>query len=109
MNRHRDRQRDKQTNIWTFRLIESIGPEGRCFENHNLAYFVDSFFLSQKKAKHHISSLTLTLLRGLRESVLLGGRGGNFFLSTGGRGEGEQGREDWGESWGGKGAKWVLT
>ena len=24
---------DKQTDIWTFRLIESIGPEGRCFEN----------------------------------------------------------------------------
>ena len=23
----------KQTNIWTFRLIESIGPEGRCLEN----------------------------------------------------------------------------
>ena len=23
---------NKQTNIWTFRLIESIGPEGRCFE-----------------------------------------------------------------------------
>ena len=21
-----------QTNIWTFRLIESISPEGRCFE-----------------------------------------------------------------------------
>ena len=24
---------DTDTNIWTFRLIESIGPEGRCFEN----------------------------------------------------------------------------
>ena len=23
---------DTQTHIWTFRLIESIGPEGRCFE-----------------------------------------------------------------------------
>ena len=23
----------KHTNIWTFRLIESIGPEGQCFEN----------------------------------------------------------------------------
>ena len=30
---HTDRQTDRQTNIWTFRLIESIGPEGRCFEN----------------------------------------------------------------------------
>ena len=28
-----DKQTDKQTNIWTNRLIESIGPEGRCFEN----------------------------------------------------------------------------
>ena len=27
-----DRQTDRQTNIRTFRLIESIGPEGRCFE-----------------------------------------------------------------------------
>ena len=27
-----NRQTDKQTNIWTFRLIESIGPEGLCFE-----------------------------------------------------------------------------
>ena len=28
-----DKQTDRQTHIWTFRLIESIGPEGRCFEN----------------------------------------------------------------------------
>ena len=28
-----DRQTNKQTDIRTFRLIESIGPEGRCFEN----------------------------------------------------------------------------
>ena len=27
-------QTNKQTDIWTFRLIESIGPEGPCFENH---------------------------------------------------------------------------
>ena len=26
-------QTHTQTHIWTFRLIESIGPEGRCFEN----------------------------------------------------------------------------
>ena len=25
--------RHTNTHIWTFRLIESIGPEGRCFEN----------------------------------------------------------------------------
>ena len=25
-------QTDKQTHIWTFRHIECIGPEGRCFE-----------------------------------------------------------------------------
>ena len=30
-----DRQTHTQTHIWTFRLIESIGPEGRCFENKN--------------------------------------------------------------------------
>ena len=30
---HTDRQTDKHTHIWTFRLIESIGPKGRCFEN----------------------------------------------------------------------------
>ena len=29
-----DRQTHKHTHIWTFRLIESIGPEGRCFENY---------------------------------------------------------------------------
>ena len=27
-----NRQTDIHTNIWTFRLIESIGPEGLCFE-----------------------------------------------------------------------------
>ena len=26
-------QTDRQTHIWTNRLIESIGPEGQCFEN----------------------------------------------------------------------------
>ena len=30
VNKHTDRQ----THIWTNQLIESIGPEGRCFENH---------------------------------------------------------------------------
>ena len=44
---HTDRQTDKQTNIWTFRLIESIGPEGRCFENkscfHRLLCFLAIF------------------------------------------------------------------
>ena len=27
-------QIDRQTHIWTFRLIESIGPEGWCFANY---------------------------------------------------------------------------
>ena len=27
-----NRHTNTQTDIWTFRLIESIGPEGRCFE-----------------------------------------------------------------------------
>ena len=31
-----DRQTDRQTKIWTNRLIESIGPEGRCFEHQTV-------------------------------------------------------------------------
>ena len=30
-----DRQTDRQTNIWILRLIESIGPEGHCFEKNS--------------------------------------------------------------------------
>ena len=30
---HTDGETDRQTDRRTFRLIESIGPEGRCFEN----------------------------------------------------------------------------
>ena len=33
VNRHTDTQIDRQTHIWTNQRIESIGPEGRCFEN----------------------------------------------------------------------------
>ena len=33
---HTDRHTDKHTHGRTFRLIESIGPEGRCFENLKL-------------------------------------------------------------------------
>ena len=33
VNGQRNKKTDRQTHIWTFRLIESIGPEGRCFEN----------------------------------------------------------------------------
>ena len=33
VNRQTDRQTDGQTHRRTNRLIESIGPEGRCFEN----------------------------------------------------------------------------
>ena len=33
VNTHTDRQTDGHTHRRTFRLIESIGPEGRCFEN----------------------------------------------------------------------------
>ena len=29
-----NKQTDKQTNIWTFQLIESIGPEGRCIKKY---------------------------------------------------------------------------
>ena len=30
---HTNRRTDRRTRRWTFRLIESIGPEDRCFEN----------------------------------------------------------------------------
>ena len=33
-NTQTDKHTDGQTHRRTFRLIESIGPEGRCFENH---------------------------------------------------------------------------
>ena len=33
VNRHTNKQTYGQTDRRTFRLIESIGPEGRCFEN----------------------------------------------------------------------------
>ena len=32
VNRQTHRRSDKHTDRWTFWLIESIGPEGRCFE-----------------------------------------------------------------------------
>ena len=41
-----DRHTHKQTHIWTFRLIESIGPEGRCFENAEQLF---SYFPNQPK------------------------------------------------------------
>ena len=34
VNRQTDRQKDRQTHIWTNRLIENIGPEGQWFENN---------------------------------------------------------------------------
>ena len=43
-----DKQTNRQTDIWTFRLIERIGPEGRCFENFYLdtkIYFPELKFL----------------------------------------------------------------
>ena len=33
-SKHTHGQTDRRTGRLTFRLIESIGPEGRCFENH---------------------------------------------------------------------------
>ena len=35
-----DRQTDRQTHMWTNWLIESIGPEGRCFENKDFGIWV---------------------------------------------------------------------
>ena len=37
-DRRTDRRTDGQTDRRTFRLIESIGPEGRCFENMTAHY-----------------------------------------------------------------------
>ena len=34
VNKQTYKQTHRQKNIWTFRLIESIGPEGRCFEKN---------------------------------------------------------------------------
>ena len=36
-------QTHRQTHKWTFRLVESIGPEGRCFENHDKLFVFSSF------------------------------------------------------------------
>ena len=33
-----DRQTHGQTHIWTFRLIESIDPEGQCFEEEKIVF-----------------------------------------------------------------------
>ena len=32
VNTQTNKHTNTQTKIWTFKLIESIGPEGRCFE-----------------------------------------------------------------------------
>ena len=51
VNRQTDTQKDKQTQIGTFRLIESIGPKGRCFENQKsqvnliVTYVIIHFFI----------------------------------------------------------------
>ena len=46
-----DTRTDRQTDRWTFRLIESIGPEGRCFEN------IQRFSLKPKTKKKEVSNL----------------------------------------------------
>ena len=38
-------QTDRHTHTRTFRLIESIGPEGRCFENVELQIFMPQIML----------------------------------------------------------------
>ena len=40
VNRQTDRQTDRRTDRRTFQLIESIGPEGRCFENLESALMI---------------------------------------------------------------------
>ena len=40
VNTHTDRHTDGQTHRQTFRLIEIIGPEGRCFENYLISHFI---------------------------------------------------------------------
>ena len=44
VNRQTHRQTNTQTDRRTFRLIESIGPEGRCFENLICAFVTLSSF-----------------------------------------------------------------
>ena len=47
MNKQTDRHTHKHTHthIWTTRLIESIGPEGRCFENGKWGNIPCMYFL----------------------------------------------------------------
>ena len=54
MNKHTDTQTDTHTHIWTFRLIESIGPEGRCFENFNRKISHEKFHLTNFTKKFYI-------------------------------------------------------
>ena len=58
------RQTDRQTHIWTNRLIESIDPEGPCFENKLRSYYLRRFALNWAGGG--------------------GGGGGNFFFFVGG-------------------------
>ena len=38
MNRQTDGQTERHTDGRTFRLIEGIGPKGRCFEKHLIVF-----------------------------------------------------------------------
>ena len=53
VNRHTDGQTDTRTDGHTdrrtFQLIESIGPEGRCFENTDIQK--ENFRISEKQVK----------------------------------------------------------
>ena len=63
---------DRQTDRRTFRLIESIGPEGRCFENHCRLI---SSIITQLLGNTHIlayksiSTLLLSVFKKVYESL----------------------------------------
>ena len=51
VNRQTHRWTDKHTDRRTFRLIESIGPEGRCFENLHVLNMCNLIYDLEKMGK----------------------------------------------------------
>ena len=57
---------DGQTDGRTFRLIESIGPEGRCFENYHILFFrqkKSGISNTKQKILPPLSLVTLIMVR----------------------------------------------
>ena len=71
-----DRQTDRQTNIQTFQLIESIGPEGRCFEKCYRIFRIEGDLSPLGGVNYpwvtftvEMLDVTLHFLRGLQHST----------------------------------------